>query len=97
MTDTTSSAGDDDRVKTARRMRAIAAELTAAGLDAQVNETHGVLDVTATWHRPGSKAIDLTVDEDHYIQLSWWNPDDATPGQVVATIRGALAAITGTC
>jgi hypothetical protein len=77
-------------------MRAIAAELMAAGLDAQVNETRGVLDVTATWHRPGSKAIDLTVDEDHYIQLCWRNPDDATPGQVVAAIRGALAAITGT-
>ena len=87
---------DDDPEETARRMRAIAAELTIAGLDAQVNEIRGVLDVTATWHRPGSKAIDLTVDEDHYVQLCWWNPDDATPGQVVATIRGALAGITGT-
>jgi hypothetical protein len=87
---------DDDPEETARRMHAIAAELTAAGLDAQVNETRGVLDVTATWRRPGSKAIDLTLDEDHYIQLSWWNPDDATPGQVVGTIGRALAAITGT-
>jgi hypothetical protein len=84
-----------DRGETAQRMAAIAAGLHAAGLDAQVHDTHGVLDVTASWHRPGSKAIDLTVDEDHYIQLSWWNPDDATPGQIVATIRRALGAISG--
>ena len=84
---------DDDPEKTAQRMHAIAAGLTAAGLDAQVHETRGVLDVTASWHRPGSKAIDLIVDEDHYIQLCWWNPDDDTPGQIVATIRRAIAAI----
>lgn len=84
-----------DRGETARRMAAIAAGLHDAGLDAQVHDTHGVLDVTASLHRPGSKAIDLTVDEDHYIQLSWWNPDDASPSQIVATIRRALAAITG--
>lgn len=95
MTDTVPNPDDDDHAETAQRMRAIAAELTAAGLDAQVHEIRGVLDVTASLHRPGSKAIDLTVDEDHYIQLCWWNPADATPGQVVATIRGALAAITG--
>ena len=73
----------------------IAAGLAAEGLDARVHDTRGVLDVTAALHRPGSKAIDLTVDEDNYIQLCWWNPDDATPGQVVATIRRVLAAITG--
>jgi hypothetical protein len=93
MTDTT-SAGDGDREQTARRMRAIAAGLTAAGIDARVHDTRGVLDVTASAHRPGSKAIDLTVDEDHYIELSWWNPDDAAPGQIVATISRAVAAIT---
>ena len=87
---------DDDPEETARRMHAIAAELTAAGLDAQVHEIHGVLDLTASVHRPGSKAIDLTLDEDHYVQLCWWNPDDATPGQVVATIGRVLSAITDT-
>jgi hypothetical protein len=35
------------------------------------------------------------VDEDHYVQLSWWSPADATPGQIIATISRALAAITG--
>jgi hypothetical protein len=94
MTDTTSSPDGGDPEETAGRMRTIAAELIAAGLDAQVHEIRGVLDVTATLHRPGSKAIDLTVDEDHYIQLSWWNPGDDTPGQIAATIRRALAAIT---
>ena len=81
MTDTTPSPDDSDPELTARRMRAIAAELTAAGMDAQMHEIHGVLDVTASLHRPGSKAIDLTVDEDHYVQLCWWNPADAAPGQ----------------
>jgi hypothetical protein len=83
-----------DPASTAERMAAIADGLHAAGLDAQVHDTHGVLDVTAMLHRPGSKAIDLTVDEDNYIQLAWWNPDDASPGQIVATIRRVLAAIT---
>ena len=93
MTGTTPSA--EDPADTAGRMAAIAAGLTAEGLDARVHDTHGVLDVTASWHRPGSKAIDLTVDEDHYIHVSWWNPDDATPAQIITTIRRALAAITG--
>ena len=85
-----------DPTSTAERMAAIADGLRAAGLDARVHETRGVLDVTAALRRPGSKAIDVTVDEDHYIQLSWWKPDDATPSDVVATISRALAAITGT-
>jgi hypothetical protein len=93
MTYTTPSPNGDP-AGTAERMAAIADGLHAAGLDAQVHETRGVLDVTAALHRPGSKAIDLTVDEDHYVQLCWWNPANATPGQVVATIRRALAAIT---
>ena len=91
MTQATASPGAGDP---AGRMAAIAAGLHAAGLDARVHDTRGVLDVTASLHRPGSKAIDLTVDEDHYVQLSWWSPADATPGQVIATIRSALAAIT---
>ena len=95
MTETAPRPGHDDHADTERRMRAIVAGLTAAGLDARMHETRGVLDVSASLHRPGSKAIDLTVDEDHYIQISWWNPDDAAPGQIVATILGALAAITG--
>jgi hypothetical protein len=95
MTDTTISPGADDPAGTAERMRATAAGLHDAGLDAQVHDTRGVLDVTATWHRPGCKDIDVTVDEDHYVQLSWWDDPAATPAQLVATISRALAAITG--
>jgi|SRR5215472_18172491 len=93
-TDTTSSPGDGGPQETARRMRAIAAGLTDAGMDARVHDTRGVLDVTAALHRSGSKAVDLTVDEDHYIQLSWWIPPTPPPGQIVATISRAVAAIT---
>ena len=67
----------------------------AAGLDAQVHQTRGVADITATWHRPGSKDIDLTIDDDGYIALSWWSPPGATPAQVTALISRVLAAVTG--
>ena len=59
-----------------------------------MHDIRGVLDVTATLHRPGCKDIDLTVDEDHYVQVSWWDDPGATPAQVVATISRSLAAIT---
>jgi hypothetical protein len=94
VTDTTAGAGADDPAGTAKRMAAIAAGLHAAGLDARVHDTRGVLDVTATLHRPGCKDIDLTVDEDHYVQVSYWDGPGATPAQVVATVSRALAAIT---
>jgi flagellar basal body rod protein FlgF len=76
-------------------MRAIAAALTAAGLNAQVHQTRGVVDITATWHRPGSKDIDLTLDDDGYIAVSWWSPAGAAPAQVTALISRVLAAVTG--
>ena len=82
---------NDHPAGTAGRMRAIAAGLHAAGLDAELHQTRGVLDITATMPHPGS--TDVTVDEDSYIQISWWNDPDATPNEVVATITRALAAI----
>lgn len=42
-----------------RRMRAIAGGLQAAGLSAQLHDTKGVLDLTATVHRPGGKETDV--------------------------------------
>jgi len=93
VTDTTPTPADD-QASTAERMRAIAAGLDAAGLDAQVNETCGVLDVTASLHCAGSKDLVVICDEDHYIQVSWWNDPAATPAQLVAVISRALAAIT---
>jgi hypothetical protein len=83
-----------DPAPTARRMGAIAAGLTAAGLDARVHDTRGVLDVTATLCRPG-KDIEIIIDEDHYVQVSYWNDPGATPAEVVATISRVLAVITG--
>jgi hypothetical protein len=78
----------------AGRARAIFAGLTAAGLDARVHDNRGVIDITATWHRPGCTGIGITVDEDHYVQVSWRDDPAATPAQVVATIGRVLAAIT---
>jgi hypothetical protein len=76
-------------------MGAIAAGLTAAGLDARVYDTRGVLDVTAALYRPGSKDIEIIIDEDHYVQVSYWNDPAATPAEVVAVISRVLAVITG--
>jgi hypothetical protein len=55
MTDVYPSGPDaaaEDPAETARRMHAIAAELTAAGLTTHLHETRAVLDITATLPRP---------------------------------------------
>jgi len=79
--------------ETARRMRAITAGLTDAGLGACLNETRGVLDITATLDRPSGKASQVIVDEDGYVEVRYWNHPGATPEQVTAVIVRALAAI----
>ena len=79
--------------QTAQRMRAIAAGLTDAGLDTCLNETRGVLDVTATLDRPGAKASEVIVDEDGYVELRYWNQPGATPEQMTLVVVRALAAI----
>lgn len=94
MTDATPGPASDP-APTAWRMGAIAAGLQAAGLDARVYDTRGVLDVTATLYRPGRKDIEIICDEDHYVQVSYWNDPGATPAEVVAMISRALAVITG--
>jgi hypothetical protein len=75
-------------------MRATAAALTTAGLAAKVNQTQGVFDITASGGQPGGKAIDVTVDEDGYVQVSYGNIPGATPAQVAAVIAAVVAAVT---
>lgn len=79
---------------TAARMRATAAALAAAGLDAKVHSTRGVLDITASLRQPGGRSVEVIVDEDRYVQISYWNAPGATAAQVVAVITAVLAAIT---
>jgi hypothetical protein len=79
----------------AARMHATAAALAGAGLAARVNQTQGVLDITASLGQPGGKSIDVIVDEDGYVQISYWNVPAAAPVQVVTVITATLAAITG--
>jgi len=59
-----------------------------------VNETCGVLDVTAALHRPGGKETVVIVDDDGYVEIRYWNHPGATPDRVPAVITRALAAIT---
>jgi len=93
VTGTPGPAGDG-RDGTAARMHAIAAELAAAGLDALVHSTGGVLDITASLGRPGGRPAEVIVDEDGYVEIRYRNVPGATPAQVVAVITAALAAIT---
>jgi hypothetical protein len=79
--------------ETARRMRAITTGLNDAGLVACLNETTGVLDISATLDRPGGKASEVIVDEDGYVELRYWNHPGATPEHITAVIIRALAAI----
>jgi hypothetical protein len=81
------------RQETERGMRAIAAGLGAGGLVAEVNQTRGVLDITAALQRPGSKPAEVVVDEDGYVELRYWNRPGATPEQVTTVILRALATI----
>jgi len=66
-------------------IRAVAAQLSAAGLVTVVQETSAGLDLTATSHQPGRKEVEVVVDEDGYAELRWWADPGATP---------ALAAVT---
>ena len=79
---------------TEARMQATAAALAGAGLDTQVNQTQGVFDITAGVGQPGGKSIDVIVDEDGYVQVSYWNAPGATPAQMVAVITAVVAAVT---
>ena len=74
-------------------MHATAAALAEVGLAARVNQTQGVLDITASVGQPGSKSIDVTVDDDGYVQVSYWNVPAAAPAQVVAVIAAVVAAV----
>jgi hypothetical protein len=79
--------------QTVARMHAIAGDLGTAGLDAQVHDTRGVLDVTARLGQPAGRGVEVICDDDGYCQFSFWNPPGATPAQVTATITAVLAAI----
>jgi hypothetical protein len=79
---------------TAARMDAIAAGLAAAGLAARVHDTRGLLDLAARLEQPCGKTVEVIVDDDGYTQVSYWNPPDATPAEITATLAAVLAAIT---
>jgi hypothetical protein len=84
----------ETEAQTEARMRAVAAELQAAGLDTGVHQTQGVLDVRATLRRDGFGPVEVTYDGDGYVAVSYWHAPGATPAQVAATINGVLAVIT---
>jgi hypothetical protein len=90
----TPAPGPAGRTATVLRMRAIAAGLQAGGLDARVHDTRGVFDIRATVYKGDGKGTDVTVDEDGYVSISYWNDPDAEPAQVIALITGVLTVVT---
>jgi hypothetical protein len=87
--------GAETEQQTEVRMRAVAAELQAAGLEVGVHETRGVMDVRASLRRAGFGPVEVTYDTDGYVAVTYWHAPGATPAQVAVTINGVLAVITG--
>jgi hypothetical protein len=85
----------ETEAETERRLRHVAAELSAAGLDACMHDTRGVLDIRATLRRDGHHPLEVTYDCDGYVQIAYWHHPGATPAQIAATIKGVLGVITG--
>jgi len=88
-----SAVRSDDQ--TALRMTQITAGLRAAGLSARLHETQGVLDITAALDRSQCRQVEVIVDQDGYVQISFWNDPAATPARTVAVINRALTSILG--
>jgi hypothetical protein len=84
----------ETEAETERRMRQVAAELRAAGLDSRMHDTQGVLDIRATLRRDGHQPLEVTYDCDGYVQIAYWHHPGATPAQVAATIKRVLGVIT---
>lgn len=74
------------------RMRVLADQLSAAGLDTRLHDTRGSLDVTAVTRPAGNREIEAVIDEDNYVELRYWQPG-ATPAQICDVILRALAVI----
>jgi len=87
--------GAETEQQTEARIRLVAAELAAAGLDTSVHETQGVLDVRASLRREGLGPVEVTYDCDGYVQIAYWHAPGATPAQVGAVVSGVLGVITG--
>ena len=66
MPDPTPGAGAED---TLWRMRAIADELSLAGLATCVHESRASVDVTATLTATGQREAEVIVDEDAYVEI----------------------------
>lgn len=85
-----------DRGQTRQRMRALAAELTAAGLTVHLYDTHAGLDITAIATGPdGSNSnIAVIIDDEGRTQIRYWDDPAAAPAQASAVITRILAVIT---
>lgn len=84
----------EPNVAGAARLHDIASGLAAIGLVTHLHRTRSGIDLTATLHSIGHRDIEVIADEDGYTELRYWASLSGTPAAAVATIAGALAAIT---
>lgn len=91
------SGSQDDHGPTAEeklwRMRAIACELSLAGLDTHIHEAFTSIDVTATCRASGRRETEAIVDDDGYVELRFWTDPAAAPAHVSALITQALTTV----
>jgi hypothetical protein len=75
-------------------IRAVAADLSAAGLDVGTNgdEVTG-LDLTATFRPRGRSAAEIMLDEDGYAEIRWYASQAGAPAEVAAAMARILAAV----
>jgi hypothetical protein len=74
-------------------VRAVADELTAAGLTARVDDPGIVHAVAVTASMPSRGEADVIIDEDGCAELRWWPGPGTAPAEVASTIVRALAAV----
>jgi hypothetical protein len=75
-------------------MRAIAADLAAAGLITHLTDGRTGLDLTAAINPARLRGAEFWMDEDGHADLRFWYPPGTPPAQVTATALRALQAIT---
>lgn len=73
---------------------AVSARLAKSGLNARVNPAGTGLKLSAVLQRPERRATELTLSEDGYAELRWWNDFSSTPAQVTTVIIRAVTAVT---
>ncbi len=75
-------------------MRAIEEVLASNGLTTHLTDARAGLDLTAVLTPSGKREAEICIDEDGYVELSYWIPEGSSPEQVAAVALRALRVVT---